>query len=194
MSETTGILKVPGLSLLYSQDTWALSKIWPGRTDELTDAPRQQAMSITTGLDIGRLLTGATPSHWRLEELSSRLQEAITSLRSAIADLHVDDEQARPSDGTVGKAQHLLWLLPNNVPLPAISVEPDGAIAFDWIFLRDRMFSITVSDADKLAYAWLNGNDRGHGVASLRGKVLPEPIPTLLATLTRDEHASIGAA
>lgn len=169
----------PGASVVLSKPIRTTSKsefesAWP--SDVWQDIKDRPKLTVSEGY---------LPRH---------LQEAINTLRGVVAELQIDDEQNRPSDRVIGKAQRLLWLLPNDVQLPAISVEPDGAIAFDWIFSRHRMFSMSVSDSEWLVYAWLNDSGRGHGVALSNDRVLPEPIPTLLRMLTRNELASIGTA
>ena len=60
--------------------------------------------------------------------------------------------------------------------LPEFSPEPDGSISLDWIMSRTRVFSISVSPRDRLAYAWLDGSDRGHGVATFDRSMIPQRI------------------
>ena len=55
--------------------------------------------------------------------------------------------------------------LPNGVPLPECAPEPDGSVSFDWIQSRNRLFSLSVGTSNRLAYAWLDGSDKGHAVA-----------------------------
>jgi len=110
---------------------------------------------------------------------SPRVQAAITSLHDALAGVHADDDQAKPSWDAARRAEHLLRLLLDHAP-PTVSIETDGAIAFDWIATHRRMFSISVSESDKLAYAWLIDDSHGHGTAAADSEELPEPIPTLL--------------
>lgn len=112
--------------------------------------------------------------------------KAIEYLSYVIADLHIDEEQERPSDGVVKSARHALLMLPNEMPLPEISVEPDGSIAFDWAFSRNSMFSITVLEPNKLVYAWIKDGDSGHGVVSMIYDALPERIITLLKEVCQE--------
>ena len=55
--------------------------------------------------------------------------------------------------------------LPDGMPLPEFAPEPDGSISLDWIQSRNRLFSLSVGTGNRLAYAWLDGTDKGHAVA-----------------------------
>ena len=56
-------------------------------------------------------------------------------------------------------------LLPFDVPLPEVSVEPDGEIAFDWQSAVDRMFSISLGENQKMSYSGVFGDEDIHGSA-----------------------------
>jgi hypothetical protein len=86
------------------------------------------------------------------------------------------------------RAERFLRSLPEGFPLPEFSVEPDGAISFDWLPTRTRNFSLSIGGSDRIAYAWLDGTDRGHAVArSLSGEV-PDRILQELSRIV--PHAS----
>ena len=59
------------------------------------------------------------------------------------------------------RAEAFVRALPDNIPLPEVSVEPDGAVAFDWMPLPSKTFTLSVSGSNRLAYAWIDGTDRG---------------------------------
>jgi len=66
--------------------------------------------------------------------------------------------------------------LPDGVPLPECAPEPDGSISLDWIQSRKRLFSLSVGSGNRLAYAWLDGADKGHAVARFDGESVPSRI------------------
>ena len=70
-------------------------------------------------------------------------------------------------------ARAIIETLPEDFPMPEFAPEPDGAISLDWIRSRHRMLSLTAGVSDRLAYAWLDGSDRGHAVARFDGARLP---------------------
>lgn len=88
----------------------------------------------------------------------------------------------------VYKAVAFIRALPDSVPLPELAAEPDGAVSLDWIRSRNRVVSVSVGAGDRLAFAWLDGTDRGHGVARLADGVVPERIVDAIVAImgTRD--------
>jgi hypothetical protein len=70
-------------------------------------------------------------------------------------------------------AQDVVRALPAGYPLPEFAAEPDGSVSLDWIKSRNQIFSVSVSAGSRLAYAWLDGSDRGHGVAQFDGERIP---------------------
>ena len=66
---------------------------------------------------------------------------------------------------SVTNAVAFIRALPDGVPLPECAPEPDGSISLDWIQSRNCLFSLSVGTSNRLAYAWLDGTDKGHAVA-----------------------------
>jgi hypothetical protein len=73
-------------------------------------------------------------------------------------------------------AEMFLRALPEDLPTPEFAPEPDGSISLDWIHTRHRLFSLGVGPNDRLAYAWLDGTDKGHGVARFDGLSVPQRV------------------
>lgn len=67
-------------------------------------------------------------------------------------------------------AEDFIRALPDNIPLPDFAPDPDGSISLDWIQSPTRLFSLSISPAQRLAYAWLDGADKGHEVAGFDGQ------------------------
>ncbi|HYI12057.1 MAG TPA: hypothetical protein VEK57_23585 [Thermoanaerobaculia bacterium] len=65
----------------------------------------------------------------------------------------------------VDRAVTFIRALPDGMLLPEVAPEPDGSISFDWVMSRTRVFSVSIGSTDRLAFAWIDGTDRGHGVA-----------------------------
>ena len=84
--------------------------------------------------------------------------------------------------------------LPDNMPLPEFAPEPDGSISLDWIQSRDRMFSLSVGRSNRLAYAWLDGTDTGHGVARFDGQTVPPRVLEEIKDIAGRGHAGLRAA
>ncbi len=98
---------------------------------------------------------------------------------------------ARPE--AVRRAQELIESLPNDVPLPECSVEPDGCVSLDWIPGAHRTLTLSVGESDRIPYAWIDGSDRGHAVATVVGGQLPSRILAEIRRFTGHD-ASLRAA
>jgi hypothetical protein len=85
-----------------------------------------------------------------------------------------DAEPIAPRAATL--AVEFIRALPNDVALPEPAWEPDGALSLDWIPSRHRQFSLSVGKSPRLAYAWIDGSDRGHAVAFFDGGSIPPGI------------------
>jgi hypothetical protein len=90
-------------------------------------------------------------------------------------------------------AKRLVRALPNDIPLPEFAPEPDGSISFDWIRSPTQLFSLSVGRGNRLAYAWLDGSDKGHGVAHFDGQNIPARVLEGIHGIVGG-HAAVGAA
>ena len=66
-----------------------------------------------------------------------------------------------------------LRAMPDDLPIPEFAPEPNGSISLDWIASPDRLFSLSIGRNGRLAYAWLDGADKGHGVARFDARNVP---------------------
>jgi hypothetical protein len=81
--------------------------------------------------------------------------------------------------------------LPDTIPLPEFAPEPDGALSLDWIASQTRLFSVSIDGSNRLAYAWLEGDDKGHGVAHFNRTTIPRRVlEGISATVS---YAPVGA-
>jgi hypothetical protein len=94
----------------------------------------------------------------------------------------------------LANAERFIRALPDDIPLPEFAPEPDGAVSLDWIASRHRLFSLSISASNRLAYAWLDGTDKGHGVARFDGLAIPVRVLTGILSIVNHENASIRAA
>jgi len=113
-----------------------------------------------------------------------RSQVLFGAKAAAIAKLRALEEECDEAgwDGAKGEpispiavhvAETFVRALPDNVPLPEFAVDPDGAGSLDWIQSKHRLFTLSVGGSNRLAYAWIDGTDRGHGVARFDGEHIP---------------------
>jgi hypothetical protein len=118
----------------------------------------------------------------------------IVSLMKECAETGWDGDAAAPIDqAAIDTAVKFIRALPNDVPLPEFAPEPDGSISLDWIRSRNRLFSLSVGSTSRLAYAWLDGSDRGHGVAQFDGQRIPPRVIEGILGIMKHGNATIGS-
>jgi hypothetical protein len=84
--------------------------------------------------------------------------------------------------------------LPDYLPVPGFSPEPDGSISLDWIQSRTHLLSLSIGHTDRLAYAWLDGTDKGHGVVRFDGRNVPSRVVEAIEGIVGQRHAGLRAA
>jgi hypothetical protein len=112
--------------------------------------------------------------------LSGRKLAAISALRALANECTEDsrnDKEGYVLDPVaVQNAEAFLRALPDDVPMPEFTNEPDGAVSLDWIASRRQIFSLSINDSNRLAFAWLNGTEKGHGVVRFDGLYIPSRV------------------
>jgi hypothetical protein len=93
----------------------------------------------------------------------------------------------------VRSVNRFVRVLPDELPLPELAPDPDGSISLDWIGARNRLFSLSIGANDRLAFAWLDGTDKGHGVARFDGQTVPPLVLDGVESIV-GRHAGLWAA
>jgi hypothetical protein len=138
-------------------------------------AVREHACYVLEGFEQSQALFGAK-------------KEAITQLKALAAEEQVVNPIA------VLVAEQFVRALPNTIPLPEFSIDPDGSISLDWIEARNQIFSLSVGANSRLAFAWLDGTDKGHAVARFNGQQIPEKILEGITSIATNGNASLRVA
>jgi hypothetical protein len=94
----------------------------------------------------------------------------------------------------VTNAREFVRVMPSDLPLPEFAPEPDGSVSLDWIQSRHRLFSLSIGASNRLAYAWLDGSDKGHGVARFDRCEIPARILEGIRSIMNHGNASVRAA
>lgn len=117
-------------------------------------AYRETDTSITRGL--------------RVRELFARIEAAAH--KASASDW--DGDGARATDATTIDFAYIFASgLPSHLPLPEVSADKDGDIAFDWDYGARRVFSVSVRRDGVLSYAGLVGSARFYGSDVLFGGI-----------------------
>lgn len=93
------------------------------------------------------------------------------------------------SPRALAMAQKIIPSLPDDLPLPECSVEPDGCISLDWMPAPHRTLTVSVGESDRLPYAWVDGTSRGHAVERLVEGQLPSRILAEIRRFTAHESS-----
>ena len=105
-----------------------------------------------------------------------------------------DGAGSRPIDpDAVIKVEDFVRALPIGFPAPTFAAEPDGSVSLDWIISRSRLFSLSVGASDRLAFAWIDGTDKGHGVARFDGKTIPLKVLRGIEDIASNGHTPLWA-
>ncbi len=125
-------------------------------------------------------IEGMNESVERSYALFGRKAAAIAQVWALVndaAEANWDGARAEPVDHYAAfNATQVIRALPSDVRLPEAVPEPDGSVSLDWIESRNRLFTLSVGTGDRLAYAWVEGSDSGHGVVRFDGKTIPTKI------------------
>jgi hypothetical protein len=144
----------------------------------------------------------AATAHVESAELSRALFGAKAEALSAVRKLAAEhgqpgwdgDDAAAVSPLAILTAETFIRALPDGIPMPEFAPEPDGSISLDWIQSRRRLFTLTAGNTNRLAYAWLDGTDRGHAVAFFDGAAPPQRIVEGIKSILGQGYASLRAA
>lgn len=125
----------------------------------------------------------------------SGLLSDLAALESECAEDGWDGNDAAPIDYlAIIQVQRFLRALSDRCPLPELAVEPDGSISLDWIRSRNRLFSLSISSSDRMAFAWIDGAESGHGVARFDGQSVPRRILQGIEAAIGTGYAAVRAA
>jgi len=134
----------------------------------------------------------------RSQALFGARQNLLTELRVIAEDCCAEDwdgcSGVAISAEALQKAEDLIRTLPEGIPLPEVAPEPDGSLSMDWIRSPYRLYSLSVGPVNRLAYAWLDGTDKGHGVVGFDGMSLPSRVITDIQRIMVDDDAAVRSA
>jgi hypothetical protein len=122
--------------------------------------------------------------------LGEPIRNAYIALQEAFAEGSVENWDSYGAKAvtqqTYEQARKFLESLPPTVPMPEISLEPDGEVAFDWFREPSRVFSVSIGEKGELTYAGVFGKNKTHGVEIFQDD-LPKVIMDNLSRLYSQE-------
>lgn len=112
----------------------------------------------------------------QFEDRRRQLYEALISAFEAAAEEDWDGEGAAAADPlSLDYAVIFAETLPVWVPVPDVSVDPDGEMSLDWDRGRRSVFSVSIGPDGRLTYAGLFGAGKIRGVEPFTDNI-PEVI------------------
>lgn len=177
ISAAIGLVSYGALIGMARQNTSALSAeaalVW------------RETIEIARSVETSRALFGEkSAAIARLADLAADCSEAGW-----------DGDDAMPLNPVaVIRAQDLIRILPEDVPMPSFAAEPDGSVSVDWMVSPFQLLSVSVSATDRLAFAWLDGTDRGHGAARFDGDEVPRHLLSAIREVVSHDVTAIRAA
>lgn len=102
------------------------------------------------------------------------LLSALNVLAQGCSTVNWDGFDAVPvSPAALARAGDFIRAIPDSLPLPEISAEPDGSIVFDWIPGPFKTLSVSISASQRIPYAMIDGTDRVHAALSFVNGMIP---------------------
>jgi hypothetical protein len=159
-------------------------------------AETNSAISATAGdvVEAATKILRATEDSVVLSGKRSNASAALAALKREFdADNWDGNGAVALSLAALARAEQFLWALPEDVPDPEVAADPDGTILLDWAVGR-RAVSISIGRNNRLAFAWLDGADRGRGVAWFDGIVAPSRVLSAVRSILPKAYAPFRAA
>jgi len=99
-----------------------------------------------------------------LGEKNIKIIQALMNIFEECAHNNWDGYGAKPIvKESYYESLRFIQYLPNSLPGPEVTIEPDGEIAFEWLNNKRRIFSISIGSNGELTYAGLFGYNKVHG-------------------------------
>jgi hypothetical protein len=115
--------------------------------------------------------------------MHERLQSALDEVESLVA----SRGWTPPAPETIAAAERLLKLIEKQPRQPAVQVEPEGTISFEWEAADQGWLTLTVDDQGQLTHGAVLGEDE-FTQAEAFGDTLPDWAATLLQRVLRAGH------
>jgi hypothetical protein len=127
-------------------------------------------------------------------ERAAAIMELLTIARECDVEGWDGGDALAANQAAVFQAESFVRAMPGDLPSPEFSVGPNGQIILEWIASRERRFSLSIGESNRLSYAWLDGSDSGYAVASYNGLTVPSRVYTTIQTIVGNGSASLRAA
>ena len=115
------------------------------------------------------------------------MHDALQSALDDVEPLVANRGWIRPTPETIAAAERLLTLVEPQPRQPAVQVEPEGTISFEWEAGDHGWLTLTVDDQGQLTHSAVLGEDE-FTQAEAFGDALPDWAADLLGRVMRAGH------
>lgn len=115
------------------------------------------------------------------------MHPALETALEEVQPLIIDRGWIAPTSTTIAAAERLLELVDDMPRPPAVQVEPEGTVSFEWEAAEHGWLTLTVDDQGQLTHSAVLGGDE-FTQAEAFGDVLPDWAATLLQRLFDAGH------
>ncbi len=170
------------------------ASVWLG-TAALTACARQRSAFSSTALDLETEVALVMKTTEVSQVLFGRKSATISLLKKLADECAASNWDGNESNAinetAVQTAEAFIRAMPDDMPMPELAPDPDGSILLDWIVSRQRMFSVSVGQNNRLAYAWLDGAAQGHAVDPFDGDGIPTRIRDCIETIIDHDKSAV---
>jgi hypothetical protein len=140
-------------------------------------SPSAAASSRAVSPNADSLPPGSSDAETEHTVATQRRADLILALLEACSEASEEDWDSYGGHGVLLGSylltERLLRSFPERLPLPEISVHPDGELALDWIGGQRQVFTISVGEDGTLSYAGLFGAAKVNGKEWFAGTFPP---------------------
>ena len=147
--------------------------------------PASSAMSAG-GQAISSWLQSIQSRNRACESLTGRQLDTEAALLELLERHHGARYEAEPViPSAVHDAVAVVRVLPFDLPMPNVDVDPDGCVVLDWTMARRARLGISIGRSGRLALSWLLGSDSGYAAYGFNGGSIPDDVLHKLREVAR---------
>ena len=143
-------------------------------------------------------VAGLLGSSERVHSLFGKKALAISDIHKVAAECAKDDWDGYGALAidplVIWNAEEFIRALPDNLRVPEVSAEPDGSLSLDWVRSRNQIVSCSIGATNRLAFAWLDGTERGHSVVNFDGSTIPHRLLSAINPISAYATVTFRAA
>lgn len=160
----------------------------------LSSYTRGSTAVSNAGATISEAARKVTADAERSQAIYGRNNAIVSDLIALKRDSMLEGAQVPISEMTLAVAIEFATAMPASWPSPELAIDPDGGISLDWFSSRHRQLSVSIGERRRMAFAWLDGSNSGHGVVQFDGYRIPRELSDLISYFGNHEISALRPA